>query len=35
VTEPPEVRDGIIAIPDKPGLGITLDEAQVKRYTVG
>ena len=35
ITDPPEVKNGIIAIPDKPGLGITLDEAQVKRYTVG
>jgi L-alanine-DL-glutamate epimerase-like enolase superfamily enzyme len=35
VTDPPEVKNGKITIPDKPGLGITLDEAQVKRHTVG
>lgn len=28
------VRDGLIDIPDRPGLGVTVDEAFVDRYTV-
>ena len=29
------VVDGHIAIPDRPGLGITIDDAFVKKYRVG
>jgi L-alanine-DL-glutamate epimerase-like enolase superfamily enzyme len=29
-----EVQDGAIAVPDRPGLGVTVDEAFVQRHTV-
>jgi len=29
------VEDGMIAVPDRPGLGITIDEGFVARYAVG
>jgi L-alanine-DL-glutamate epimerase-like enolase superfamily enzyme len=32
---PFRVEKGFIAVPDAPGLGVTLDEAAVKRYRVG
>jgi len=35
VHEKLDVRDGAIAIPDRPGLGITLDEAYLNTYAVG
>ena len=34
VTERFPVKDGYVEIPDRPGLGITVDEAFVKRYAV-
>jgi len=33
--EKPQVADGKIAIPDRPGLGLTIDEGFVSRYAVG
>jgi len=30
--EPPQVKDGYIRIPDKPGLGLELDAEAIKRY---
>ena len=30
--DPPQVEDGMIALPKQPGLGLTLDEAAVRRY---
>jgi D-galactarolactone cycloisomerase len=33
-TEPIEVRDGFVAIPDRPGLGIEVDEGFVARFDV-
>jgi len=30
--EPPQVKDGYIKIPDKPGLGLELDPEAIKRY---
>ena len=35
MTEPLRPVGGIIAIPDKPGLGLTLDSDAVKKYTRG
>jgi len=35
LAEPIEVRDGQVRAPDKPGLGIELDEAKLTRYRVG
>ena len=35
LTTPFRVEKGFIAVPDAPGLGVTLDEAAVKRYRVG
>ena len=32
VTDPIEMRDGWIAVRDRPGLGVTVDEAAVRRY---
>ena len=32
VTDPIEMRDGWIAVRDAPGLGVTVDEAAVRRY---
>ena len=32
VTDPIEMKDGWIAVRDAPGLGVTVDEAAVKRY---
>lgn len=34
LTEPLRVRDGMIALPEAPGLGIALDESVVERYAV-
>jgi L-alanine-DL-glutamate epimerase-like enolase superfamily enzyme len=34
LTEPLEFRDGAIRAPDKPGLGVELDEAKLARYRV-
>ena len=31
----PLVRDGCAVVPDKPGLGVELDEDAVQRYAVG
>jgi muconate cycloisomerase len=33
--EPLEVRDGAVRAPEKPGLGVELDEAKLARYRVG
>jgi L-alanine-DL-glutamate epimerase-like enolase superfamily enzyme len=33
--EPLSVRDGVVAVPEKPGLGIAFDRAAVERYRVG
>ncbi|HZT33217.1 MAG TPA: enolase C-terminal domain-like protein [Bryobacteraceae bacterium] len=35
LTEPLEVRDGAVKAPDKPGLGVELDDAKLARYRVG
>ena len=32
LTEPPVVVDGCLALPNKPGLGIELDEEALARY---
>jgi L-alanine-DL-glutamate epimerase-like enolase superfamily enzyme len=34
LVEPLEVRDGAVRAPDKPGLGVELDEAKLARYRV-
>jgi len=34
LTEPLQFRDGAIRAPDKPGLGVELDEAKLARYRV-
>ncbi len=34
ITEPLEIRDGHVRVPEGPGLGVTLDEAAVERYRV-
>jgi muconate cycloisomerase len=34
LAEPIEVRDGAVRAPDKPGLGVELDEAKLTRYRV-
>jgi L-alanine-DL-glutamate epimerase-like enolase superfamily enzyme len=28
------LKDGLVSLPDKPGLGIEVDEAAVSRFTV-
>ena len=28
------LKDGFLHLPDKPGLGIELDEAQIERFTI-
>jgi L-alanine-DL-glutamate epimerase-like enolase superfamily enzyme len=33
--EPAVSVDGMVEIPDRPGLGVTINEDFVKRYTVG
>ena len=35
LVEPLEVRDGAVRAPDRPGLGVELDEARLARYRVG
>ena len=35
LANPPEVKDGFMAVPEAPGLGIELDRGAVKRYHVG
>jgi D-galactarolactone cycloisomerase len=30
----PRPKDGMLAVPDRPGFGITLDQAAVKKYTI-
>jgi len=32
--EPPDIRDGKFHLPDRPGLGIDVDEKQVKRLSI-
>jgi L-alanine-DL-glutamate epimerase-like enolase superfamily enzyme len=32
LAEPLDVRDGTVAAPDKPGLGVELDEQMLARY---
>ena len=34
VVDPLEVKDGTVRVPEKPGLGVTLDEDALKRYCV-
>ena len=34
VTDPIEMEDGWIAVRDAPGLGVTVDEAAVRRYAL-
>jgi muconate cycloisomerase len=34
ITEPLEIADGHVRVPEGPGLGVTLDEAAVERYRV-
>jgi len=34
LVEPLEVKDGAVRAPDKPGLGVELDDAKLKRYRV-
>ncbi len=33
--EPPQIKDGMMLVPQKPGLGLELDEKAVERFTVG
>jgi muconate cycloisomerase len=35
VTEPLTVRNGVVTVPTKPGLGVELDEDKVKKYSAG
>jgi muconate cycloisomerase len=35
VTEPFAYRDGLLKVPDAPGLGVTLDEAKLRKYSIG
>ena len=35
LVEPLEVSDGAVRAPDRPGLGVELDEAKLARYRVG
>jgi len=34
VTNPPEYNNGFIVVPDGPGLGVTVDEEKIRKYTV-
>ena len=34
VTNPPEYSNGFILVPDGPGLGVTVDEEKIRKYTV-
>ena len=34
IVEPIEIADGYASVPDKPGLGVELDEAAVAKYCV-
>jgi L-alanine-DL-glutamate epimerase-like enolase superfamily enzyme len=34
VEDPLKVKDGLVNVPDKPGLGVSLDERALKKYTV-
>ena len=34
LAESPEVVDGMIAVPEGPGLGVEIDRAKVERYQV-
>ena len=34
IVEPIEIADGYASVPDKPGLGVELDEAAVAKYSV-
>jgi L-alanine-DL-glutamate epimerase-like enolase superfamily enzyme len=34
VTEPALVKNGEVTVSDKPGLGVELDEAMMKKYAV-
>jgi muconate cycloisomerase len=35
IVEPFEYRDGHLIVPDRPGLGVELDEAKIEKYRVG
>ena len=32
--EPPQLEDGLLVAPDRPGIGVTLDEAALAKYRV-
>jgi len=34
VEDPLEVKDGRVKVPEKPGLGVTLDEKALEKYRV-
>jgi muconate cycloisomerase len=34
VTEPFQYRDGCLLVPHEPGLGVRLDEAKLKKYSI-
>jgi L-alanine-DL-glutamate epimerase-like enolase superfamily enzyme len=35
ITEPFEIKEGTMAVPTKPGLGVEIDEGMLKKYLVG
>ena len=35
ITEPFEYRDGHLVVPDRPGLGIELDQSKIEKYRIG
>ncbi len=35
IVEPFEYRDGHLIVPDRPGLGVELDEAKIEKYRIG
>jgi muconate cycloisomerase len=34
IAEPFEYRDGALLVPDRPGLGIVVDEQKLKKYSI-
>jgi L-alanine-DL-glutamate epimerase-like enolase superfamily enzyme len=34
LVNPPEVRDGRVAVSREPGIGVTVDESQLSRYRI-
>jgi L-alanine-DL-glutamate epimerase-like enolase superfamily enzyme len=33
--ETPKIENGLLVVPDKPGLGLAFDQAAIKKYQVG